>query len=244
LPKTVFYVNFTVSNLHIPVTGDPGMPCLKGEPGSCFSPPPLSCKGKAKHGFCTGPANLCCPGQPEHVPKRNATTGTFVVEVHPNWAPLGAERFKKLVSVGFFSQCRFFRVVQNFMAQFGINGDPKIAKEWKISKLKDDRVKVHNDEGYLSFATSGPNSRDTQMFINLSNNRDLDGQNFAPFARVVKGMDVVKQLYSGYGEIPQKHWKTIESEGNSFLRKVFPQLSYIKSARVVPKPKGLKSNSL
>ena len=96
----------------------------------------------------------------------------------------------------------------------------------------------------MSYATSGPNTRDTQIFINLANNRALDGQNFAPFAKVVKGMDIVKQLYSGYGEIPQKHWQTIEAEGNKFLNDVFPKLSYITSATVVRKPRGLKSGKL
>merc|ERR1712093_520847 len=163
-----------------------------------------------------------------------AKSGSFTLEVHPEWAPLGAARFKSLVKSGFFTDCRFFRVIKGFMAQFGINGDPKIAAKWHDANLKDDKVTQHNDEGFISFATAGPNTRTTQMFINLVANRNLDDQGFSPFGKVVKGMDVVKELYSGYGEgAPDGNGPdqtAVEEKGNAYLKKDFPLLSFTKSA--------------
>jgi peptidyl-prolyl cis-trans isomerase A (cyclophilin A) len=167
-------------------------------------------------------------------------SGSFVIEVHPEWAPLGAKRFLELVELGdsFWKGVRFFRVIEGFMAQFGIPGKPELASEWKQKTIPDDPVLKSNDRGYISFATSGKDSRTTQMFINLVDNKNLDDMGFSPFGIVVdNGMEVVDQLYAEYGEgAPQGNGPNqgrIQSEGNRYLKKQFPNLSYVKSVRVV-----------
>ena len=166
------------------------------------------------------------------------STGKFVVEVHPSWAPLGAARFLELVDHGdsFWKGIRFFRVIEGFMAQFGVPGKPEQAAEWKEKTIVDDPVIEANQRGYLSFATSGKDSRTTQMFINLVDNSRLDGMGFSPFAVVLEdGMDIVDQLYSGYGEgAPSGKGPDqgrIQTEGNKYLKKQFPNLSYVKSVK-------------
>jgi len=167
------------------------------------------------------------------------TTGTFVVEVHPDWAPLGAARFKELIDAEFFKSVRFFRVIEGFMAQFGIHGKPLLAAEWKGKTMLDDPVKESNKPGYLSFATSGKDSRTTQMFINFGDNANLDGMGFSPFAKIVDGMDIANQIFKGYGEgAPSGNGPEqgrIQSEGNKYLKKDFPNLSYINSVTILSK---------
>lgn len=169
---------------------------------------------------------------------RNGVSGTFVMEVHPDWAPLGAERFLELVDnhPTFWNGIRFFRVIEGFMAQFGIAAKPDVAAIWKDKTIVDDPVIESNLRGYVSFATSGKDSRTTQMFINLVDNTNLDGMDFAPFARVTTGMeDVVDQLYSGYGEgAPSGKGPDqgrIQSEGNKYLKRQFPKMTFIESVR-------------
>jgi peptidyl-prolyl cis-trans isomerase A (cyclophilin A) len=152
------------------------------------------------------------------------SSGSFTLQIHPDWAPLGAARFRELANSTFFNDVRFFRVLDGFMAQFGISGDPKVAAYWKSKNLADDPVKQSNTRGRISFATAGPNTRTTQMFINFGNNANLDGQGFAPFGEVVAGMDVVDKIYNGYGERPDQG--QIQSAGNMYLGK-FAKLSYI-----------------
>jgi len=164
----------------------------------------------------------------------------FVLEVHPDWAPLGAARFRELIEADFFKGLRFFRVISGFMAQFGIHGNPKIAAEWKTKTLKDDPVKGSNSRGMVSFATSGKDSRTTQMFINFGDNANLDGMGFSPFAKVKSGgMDVVDKIFKGYGEGAPSgkgpEQGRIQSEGNKYLKRSFPNLSYIISTRVLGK---------
>eukprot|EP01013_Petalomonas_cantuscygni_P023101 TRINITY_DN44490_c0_g1_i1.p1 TRINITY_DN44490_c0_g1~~TRINITY_DN44490_c0_g1_i1.p1 ORF type:complete len:234 (-),score=43.63 TRINITY_DN44490_c0_g1_i1:313-954(-) len=166
--------------------------------------------------------------------------GTFTIEVHPEWAPLGAARFKELIDADFFKNVRFFRAIKGFMAQFGIHGNPGVAAKWRDNKISDDPVKESNKRGYLSFATSGKDSRTTQMFINFGDNTNLDGMGFSPFARVISGMDVVDELYTGYGEGGSGDGTDgrgpsqgrLQSEGNKYLKKVFPKLSYILTTTV------------
>jgi len=157
--------------------------------------------------------------------------GEFTVKVHPRWSPLGAGRFRALFEQRFFDDVRFFRVISGFMAQFGISGDATISRYWKSQTLADDPVRVSNLRGRLSFATSGKNSRTTQIFINFVDNKFLDSMGFSPFAEVVTGMDVVDQLYAGYGEgAPSGRGPSqgrIQGEGNVYLRAEFPKLSYI-----------------
>jgi peptidyl-prolyl cis-trans isomerase A (cyclophilin A) len=152
--------------------------------------------------------------------------GSFIMEIHPDWAPLGAERVKEMVADNFFKGIRFFRVINGFMAQFGIHGNPKKAAVWREKRMTDDPVKESNTRGMVSFATSGPNSRTTQMFINFGNNANLDGMGFAPFGKVIDGMDIVDRIFM-IGEKPQQG--RIQSEGNRYLKTQFPQLTYIES---------------
>ncbi len=168
----------------------------------------------------------------------DTTKGRFVVQVTRDWAPAGADRFYNLVKNGFFNEARFFRVIPNFMVQFGMHGDPKVQKAWQTARLRDDPVKQGNQRGRIVFAHAGPNSRTTQLFINFrDNSRALDGQGFASFGEVVEGMDVVDRIYSGYGESSDGGGKgptqaRIAAEGNAYLGKSFPQLDYIKSAAI------------
>lgn len=157
--------------------------------------------------------------------------GSFTVEVHPEWAPLGAARFKELVEDEFFTGVRFFRVVPGFVVQWGLHGKPAIEAKWSAMNLPDEPVITSNTKGTLAFAKSGPNTRTTQMFINYGDNKQLDGMDFPAFAKVIRGMDVVEAIYSGYGEQPNQG--QITAEGNKYLKASFPNLSYIKDASVV-----------
>jgi peptidyl-prolyl cis-trans isomerase A (cyclophilin A) len=165
------------------------------------------------------------------------SAGTFVIEVHPDWAPRGADRFTTLVKSGYYDGVRFFRVLPGFMAQFGISGDPRVWATWAKQRLPDDPVRQSNTRGMVSFATAGPNTRTAQVFINYGNNSPLDGQGFAPFGQVVLGMDVVDRLFAGYGEgAPEGHGpdqQQIWAKGNAYLQREFPKLDYIKRATIV-----------
>ena len=163
--------------------------------------------------------------------KFETSCGDFVIEVNREWAPKGADRFHELVEMGFYDECRFFRVVPGFMVQFGINGNPKVQKDWRDANIDDDKVTQSNKKGYITFATSGENSRTSQVFINYEDNSFLDSKGFAPFGKVVEGMDVVEKIYSGYGEKPNQG--SIQSQGNAYLSKSFPKLDYIKKASIV-----------
>jgi peptidyl-prolyl cis-trans isomerase A (cyclophilin A) len=156
----------------------------------------------------------------------------FVVEVHRAWAPNGADRFYNMVKNGFFDECRFFRVVPDFMVQFGIHGDPAVSAAWRAARIPDDPVKESNKRGYVTFATAGPNTRTTQIFVNFKDNSFLDGQGFSPFGRVVTGMDVVDKIYSVDREKPDQG--QIQAQGNAYLAKSFPKLDYVKKATIVP----------
>ena len=165
--------------------------------------------------------------------------GNFTVMAHRDWAPHGVDRFYHLVQLGFFDDARFFRVLSGFMAQFGMNGDPRVSAAWERLTIPDDPVKQSNVRGMVTFAAgSAPDTRSTQLFINYADNRNLDGMRFAPIGQVVDGMSVVDSLYSGYGEgTPDgsgPSQERIASEGNTYLTKNFPKLDFIKTARIVP----------
>jgi len=165
------------------------------------------------------------------------SAGDFVVEVHRDWAPNGADRFYNLVKNGFYDGCRFFRVLSGFMAQVGMNGEPSIQQVWANSNIPDDPVKQSNKRGYVTFAQAPtPNSRSTQFFISYGDNSFLDKDRFAPFGRVTSGMNVVDKLYSGYGEAAPSgsgpSQATIMMQGNAYLAKDFPKLDYIKKATI------------
>jgi peptidyl-prolyl cis-trans isomerase A (cyclophilin A) len=160
------------------------------------------------------------------------SAGTFVVEVHRDWAPIGADRFYNLVKSGFFENVRFFRVIPGFMVQFGMHGDPAVGAAWRTAQIKDDPVKQSNKRGYITFATAGPNTRTTQIFINFADNASLDGQGFAPFGQIVSGMDVVDKLNASYGARPGDDQSNIGAGGNAYLEKTYPKLDFIKKATI------------
>jgi peptidyl-prolyl cis-trans isomerase A (cyclophilin A) len=182
------------------------------------------------------------PPRPEKPPevyrvRLETTKGDIIVEAHREWAPRGADQFYELVENRFYDGARFFRVVRGFVVQFGIHGDPAVQRLWGDMKIRDDPVKQSNRKGFVSFAKLGPNSRTTQVFINLRDNVELDSEGFAPFARVVEGMDVVERLWSNYGETPPRGRgpdpARILREGNAYLEKEFPRLDAIVRARIV-----------
>lgn len=166
----------------------------------------------------------------------DTSAGPFVVEVKRAWAPNGADRFYNLVKNGFYDDCRFFRVISNFMVQFGINGNPKVSAAFTNARIPRDPVKETNRRGVITYAMAGgptgADTRTTQVFINFRSNANLDGLGFAPFGEVVSGMDVVDKLYAGYGSGPQDNFTRIQSEGNAYLTKEYPKLDYIKKATI------------
>jgi len=159
------------------------------------------------------------------------TAGNFVLTVYRDWAPRGADRFYNLVTNGFYNEQRFFRVVPGFVVQWGMSGDPEITKEWANAQFLDDPVKESNTRGRISFAaTNRPNSRTTQVFINLGDNTNLDGMRFAPFGEVTEGMDVVDKINAEYGQQASQGY--IAEQGNAYLQEAFPNMDYIRSVRV------------
>ena len=190
---------------------------------------------------CSKAPEPAAPAKVEHAPdvfrvKFETSKGDFVIQVNKEWAPMGVDRFFELVQSKFFDGGRFYRVMPRFMVQFGINGDPKVSELWANARMKDDPVKQSNTKGKITFATSGPSSRTTEVFINYVDNARLDKQGFAPIGEVVSGMDVVEKFYSGYGDVmPRGNGPSqprIETEGNAYLEKDFPRLDYIKKATV------------
>lgn len=168
--------------------------------------------------------------------KLDTSKGPVEIEVIKAWAPEGAKRFWELVHLGFYDGARFFRVLPTFVVQFGINGDPSVQKLWVNSYIPDDPVKESNKRGTVTYATRGPSTRTTQIFINVADNERLDASGFAPFGRVVSGMENVAQFYSGYGEgAPRGNGpdqSQIQVEGNAYLERAFPRLDYIKTASI------------
>ncbi len=182
------------------------------------------------------PASLHAKAPAVYRASFQTTKGTFVVTVHRAWAPLGADRFYNLVRAGFYDGVRFFRVIPGFMAQFGIHGDTGVTAVWRPRVFPDDPVRRSNMRGMMTFATAGPGTRTTQIFINYGDNNRLDASGFAPFGQVVEGMDVVDKLYGGYGEGapngrgPEQY--RLNVEGEKYLARQFPKLDKINKATV------------
>ena len=158
--------------------------------------------------------------------------GEFVIAVHPEWAPLGAERFLTLVESGYYDDARFHRVVPDFIVQWGLAGDPALSAEWLNAYIPDDPVVASNTRGRIAFAFTAPGTRATQVYISLVDNVRLDSTGFAPFGEVVSGMDVVDALYSGYGEesgggLRRGDQSRIVAEGNLYLDPEFPLLDHM-----------------
>ncbi|HYL27876.1 MAG TPA: peptidylprolyl isomerase [Candidatus Nitrosotalea sp.] len=162
----------------------------------------------------------------------DTSKGPVLIEVDRSLAPIGAEHFYRLVKAKYYDGARFYRVVPGFVVQWGGAADPAVTQKWDVT-IPDDPVKGSNTRGTVAFAATGqPNSRTTHLFINLGDNAKLDAMGFAPIGHVVGGgMDAVERIYPGYGEAPNQD--QIASQGNAYLKKEFPQLDYIKTARVV-----------
>jgi peptidyl-prolyl cis-trans isomerase A (cyclophilin A) len=168
------------------------------------------------------------------------TKGAFVVSIHRNWSPHGADRLFNLVQIGWFDDEAFFRAIDGFMVQFGLHGNPEVNNAWREANIPDDAVSQPNKRGRLSFATAGPNTRTTQLFINYVDNASkLDGMGFSPVGEVTEGMEVVDSLFKGYGEGAPRgkgpYQGRIHAEGNAYLKREFPKLDWIKTARLVEK---------
>jgi peptidyl-prolyl cis-trans isomerase A (cyclophilin A) len=205
-----------------------GIPGCVADPDPETPPPPLEIEEAD---------DTSADGEVTFVVRFDTSEGEFLVEIHPDWAPEGAERFRHLVESGFFKDCRFFRVVPGFMAQFGINGDPAKNKQWDTN-IPPDRVRKSNVRGMLTYAMAGsPDTRSTQLFINYGDNSFLDQQGFAPIGKVIEGMAVVDALYGEYGDGPPQgngpDQGRIQAEGNAYLVREFPKLDYIKSATII-----------
>jgi peptidyl-prolyl cis-trans isomerase A (cyclophilin A) len=222
--------------------GEPSEPAKAGEPAKAdagekpaeAAKPAEAPAGNAK---LMDPSKLTEQAPAKYKVKFSTSKGDFVVEVNRASAPLGADRFYNLVKSGFFDNVRFFRAIKGFMVQFGIHGDPAVAAAWRGAHLSDDPVKESNKKGTITFATAGPDTRTTQLFINFNDNSNLDQMGFAPFGKVVSGMNVVDSIYTGYGEgAPRGRGPDqgrLQSEGNAYLEREFPLLDHVKTAKIV-----------
>jgi peptidyl-prolyl cis-trans isomerase A (cyclophilin A) len=203
---------------------------------ACEKAPPAKQAPPAESATKSEPAPVTAPASFQV--RFETSKGPFVVEVHRDWAPNGVDRLYQLVQSGYYDNCRFFRVIPGFMAQFGMNGTPSVNAEWDSRTIPDDPVKQSNVRGMVTFAqTAAPNSRSTQLFINFGDNSQLDASRFAPIGRVTEGMEVVDRLYGGYGEgTPRGNGPdqgSIAAQGNAYLERDFPKLDYIRTATIV-----------
>jgi peptidyl-prolyl cis-trans isomerase A (cyclophilin A) len=182
------------------------------------------------------PASLTEKAPATYKVKLDTSAGPVVIDVHRDWAPLGADRFYNLVKNGFYDNVRFFRVIPGFMAQGGMSGDPALQKIWGRNNINDDPVKQSNKRGFVTFAkTAAPNSRSTQIFINYADNSSLDSQGFAPFGQVTSGMELVDKFESyGRNNVPDQNM--ITNEGNAYLQRDYPKLTVIKKATIESAP--------
>jgi cyclophilin family peptidyl-prolyl cis-trans isomerase len=207
--------------------------CSKADQTQTNNPSESKAPSSASPGFAD-PSKLTEQAPDTFKAQFNTTKGKFTVEVTRSLAPNGADRFFNLVKSGYFNDVAFFRVIPGFMCQFGIHGDPAVSAKWREANITDDPVKGSNTRGTITFATAGPGTRTTQLFINFGDNVGLDGQGFSPFGKVTDGMDVVDKINSEYGENPPETQGRLQNEGNAYLKKTFPNLDYIKSATIIP----------
>lgn len=188
-----------------------------------------SCGGKKSARMETAPA--------QYKIQMKTSKGDVVILVHRDWSPIGVDHFYELTKMHFYDGNRFFRCLPGFVVQWGINGDPDINKTWREIAIRDDPPKVSNKTGTVVFAMAGPNSRTTQIFVNLADNSALDAQGFTPFGEVIEGMDHIADVYMGYGEGPPSgggpNQAAIADIGNPYLEEHFPKLDYVKTARVL-----------
>src|SRR3972149_11026138 len=196
----------------------------------------LAAHSPVRAGDLSDPASLNEEAPAVYKAKFDTSKGTFVIEVHRDWAPNGADRFYNLVKNGFYDNVRFFRVISGFMVQFGISGDPKISAPWREARIADDPVKQSNKRGFITYAMAGPNTRTSQGVINFADNVSLDSQGFSPFGRVVTGMNVVDALNAEYGEgAPRGRGPDqgrLQMEGNAYLARDYGKLDFVKKATI------------
>ena len=225
-------VAFSTTGAFAQATGTTAKPATQKPATQKPAPKPAgAAKPAAPSAALRTPSKLTETAPPVFNATFDTTAGTFVVQVTRAWAPKGADRFYNLVKHGYYDAGRFFRVVPDFMVQFGINGDPGIQAPWREANIQDDPVLQSNKRGYVTFAKRNiPNSRTTQIFINFKDNSPLDGQGFAPFGQVISGMEVVEKINAQYGQEPDQG--RIQMEGNAYLSKAFPKLDYVKSAKL------------
>jgi len=220
---------------------DAGPASSSSAPAAAPAPTPAAplAAADAANGALLSPQTATAKAPDVYKVKLATTHGDIVIEVRRAWAPNGADRFYNLVKIGFFDGCEFFRVIDGFMAQIGIHGDPAVAAKWRDANIPDDPpVGQSNQRGVVTFATAGPNTRTTQFFINFKDNSFLDNQGFPPIGKVVEGDAVLDQLYRGYGEgAPGGNGPDqgrLQTEGNAYLKAQFPNLDSIKTASIVP----------
>ena len=228
--------------------GEPAEPPVAGEPEAPVEPtkppepptPPEPPAATEPAAAASVPDHLLPPASHKAAPatftiKWETTRGDFTTTCTREWSPNGADRLHHLVDVGYFEDIAFFRVISGFMVQFGLHGNPAVNKIWKEANIDDDEVKQSNKTGYLTFATAGPNTRTTQLFINYGDNARLDASGFSPLCTVDgNGMEIVNSIHSGYGEgAPMGRGPSqglIHKQGNAYLKEKFPELDYIKKA--------------
>ncbi len=191
---------------------------------------------KSYHPALLDPSKATEEAPATYAVKFETTKGDIIIDVTREWAPKGADRFYNLVKIGYYDDVAFFRVIGGFMAQLGIHGDPQVNKVWRAARIDDEPVKGSNSPGMVTFAMGGPNSRTTQIFLNLADNKRLDGMGFAPFGKV-RDMTVLESIHNGYGEGAPRgrgpHQGKLQAEGNAYLKAEFPELDYIKKATIV-----------
>lgn len=205
-------------------------PLPETSPGAAATPPPAPEAPKPTAAGAFDPAKLTEQAPASFTAVFETSAGSFEAECKRDLAPNGADRLYNLVKAGFYDETRFFRVAPGFVVQWGLHGDPAVNTTWRNAHIQDDPVKDTNKRGSLVFATAGPNTRTTQLFINLKDNAFLDNMGFAPFCQVNKGMDAVEKITTEYGETPNQ--MLIQTQGNAYLKQAFPKLDYIKQARI------------
>ena len=187
--------------------------------------------GGPDHSMLLTPDSLTATAPDVFQARFETSKGDFVIEVHREWSPNGADRFYNLVANGYYDDVRFFRVIAGFMAQFGIHGDPQVMAAWRGQSIPDDPVMQSNTRGFVTYAKSGPNTRTTQVYINFGDNSYLDEGGFSPFGQVVEGMDVVDSIYSGYGDL--QPGASMQGSGNEYLIEEYPDLDFVIRATIV-----------
>jgi len=190
---------------------------------------------QSKHEAMKAPKTAKDAAPAEFAAVFDTTVGSFTLNCKREWAPNGVDRFYNLVKIGFFDDVAFFRAVRKFVIQFGIHGDPEVSKVWRNANIERDPVKQGNKRGFLTYAMAkSPDTRSTQLFINLKDNDSLDKMGFAALCEVdANGMAVVGKIHTGYGEKAGRDQANIQTKGNKHLRERYPRLDYIKTARIV-----------